>query len=101
MDADLKKLRIDRNPPPESSSSWATRWIIIGVILFLLAGAGWVAYSQFNAPLEVEIGRVAAATSASPSERLALNATAISSPHTRFRSRRRWLVESPGLGRQG
>ena len=75
MDADLKRLRIDRNPPPESSSSWATRWIIIGVILLLLAGAGWVVYSKFNAPLEVEIGRVAAATSASPGERLALNAT--------------------------
>ncbi len=75
MDADLKRLRIDRNPSPESSSSWASRWIIIGVILFLLAGAGWVAYSKFNAPLEVEIGRVTAATSASSGERLALNAT--------------------------
>ncbi len=75
MDADLKGLRIDRNPAPESSSSWAARWIIIGVILFLLAGAGWVTYSKLNAPLEVQVGRATAATSASAGERLALNAT--------------------------
>jgi HlyD family secretion protein len=75
MDADLKQLRIDRNAPPGSSSNWSARWIIIGVILFLLAGAGWVVFSKLNAPLEVQVARVVAATSASAGERVALNAT--------------------------
>ena len=75
MDADLKKLRIDRSAPREAGSGWAAKWIVVGVILFLLAGAGWTVYSKMNAPLEVEVGRVTAASAAAPGESVALNAT--------------------------
>jgi len=78
MEAELKSLKIDRNQKrtPESSS-WAARWIIIGVILFLLAGAGRYAYSTLNTPLEVEIARVKAASSgdAGNGNSVILNAT--------------------------
>jgi HlyD family secretion protein len=55
--ADLKNLKIDRNRPPEPSP-WAARWIIAGVLLFLLLGAGRFAWSRWNAPIEVEVVRV-------------------------------------------
>src|SRR5258706_1531489 len=77
MEAELKSLKIDRSQKraPEGSN-WATRWIIIGVILFLLAGAARFAYSTLNAPLEVEIRRVHAASSdATNGNSIILNAT--------------------------
>lgn len=75
MDSELKKLRIDRNAPNEGDSGWATKWIIGGVLLFLLAGAGWTVYSKMNAPLEVQAGRATAAASAGSGESVSLNAT--------------------------
>jgi HlyD family secretion protein len=62
MSADLKDLRIDRSrkraPEP---SRWAVRWIVGGVLLFAIAGAGRFVYGRLNAPVEVEIVRVEAA----------------------------------------
>src|SRR5450631_305188 len=77
MEAELKSLKIDRSQKraPERSG-WAARWIIGGVILFLLAGAGRYAYSTLNAPLDVEISRVRAASSdAGSGNSVILNAT--------------------------
>ena len=64
MEAELKSLQIDRNRKnaPERSS-WATRWIVIGIVLFLIAGAARYAYTVVNAPLDVEAARVRAASS--------------------------------------
>jgi len=39
MDAELKSLQIDRGQKRAAEpSKWATRWIVGGVILFLLLG---------------------------------------------------------------
>ncbi len=63
MSADLKDLRIDRtrkrSPEP---SRWATRWIVGGVLLFAALGAGRFVYGKLNAPIEVEVMRVQAAS---------------------------------------
>jgi HlyD family secretion protein len=61
MEGDLNDLRIDRKRSPEPSH-WASRWIITGVILFLLAGAGRFAWSRLTAPVEVEVRRVQSST---------------------------------------
>ena len=77
MEAELKSLKIDRSQKraPERSS-WATRWIVGGIILFLLAGAGRYAYTLMNAPLDVEIARVRAPSSdAGSGNSVILNAT--------------------------
>jgi HlyD family secretion protein len=78
MEAELKSLRIDRSAKrsPEPSR-WATRWIITGVILFLLAGAGRFAYEKLNAAPVVETVRVkpAAVGSAASGADVILNAT--------------------------
>ena len=77
MEAELKSLQIDRNrkSAPERSS-WATRWIVIGIVLFMLAGAARYAYTLVNAPLDVEVARVRAASSdAASGNSVILNAT--------------------------
>ncbi len=77
MEAELKSLKIDRSQKraPEKSN-WATKWIIIGVILFLLAGAGRYAYSTLNAPLDVQVSRVRVASGdAASGNSVILNAT--------------------------
>ena len=77
MEAELKSLKIDRSQKraPERSG-WAVRWIVGGVIVFLLAGAARYAYSALNAPLDVEISRVrAAASDAGSGNSVILNAT--------------------------
>jgi len=75
MDAELKSLHIDRQSKrPPGPSKWATRWIIGGVLLFLLLGAARFAYSRLNAATEVEVKRVKpAGGSAEPG--VVLNAT--------------------------
>src|ERR1700690_2870776 len=77
MEADLKGLRIDRSRrQPAGGSKWATRWIVGGVALFLLLGAGRFAYDKVNAAPVVEIQRIKAATSPSASGgAVILNAT--------------------------
>jgi HlyD family secretion protein len=77
MEADLKGLRIDRTQrQPAGGSKWATRWIVGGVALFLLLGAGRFAYEKVNAAPVVEVQRIHAATSPSASGgAVILNAT--------------------------
>lgn len=77
MESDLKSLKIDRNRKSEPSS-WTSRWIIGGVLVFLLLGAGRFAYSKLNASTEVETIRVVSIESgsatANPAD-IVLNAT--------------------------
>ena len=76
MDAELKSLRIDRGRKQSGEpSKWATRWIIGGVILFLLLGAGRFAYSRLNAATEVDILRVKAISTGHAEQGVILNAT--------------------------
>src|SRR5713226_9501443 len=77
MEAELKGLRIDRTQRKEpAASKWATRWILAGVALFLLLGAGRFVYEKVNAAPVVEVQRVKAATSPSASGgAVILNAT--------------------------
>jgi HlyD family secretion protein len=76
--SDLGALRIDRTRktarPP---SNWSSRWIIGGVVLFLLLGAGRYIYGRLTAAPEVETFRVrvAAAGEAAASGTVILNAT--------------------------
>lgn len=77
MDSELKSLRIDRPAKRYGEPSpWAVRWIVGGVAILVLLGAGNVLYSRLNATAEVDVVRVKApATGASPSEPVILNAT--------------------------
>ncbi|HTQ52864.1 MAG TPA: efflux RND transporter periplasmic adaptor subunit [Bryobacteraceae bacterium] len=76
MDAELKSLRIDRDKKrADEPSKWATRWIVGGVILFLLAGAGRFAYSRLTAATEVEVQRVKAISTGDAARGVVLNAT--------------------------
>jgi HlyD family secretion protein len=56
---ELKSLRIDREKKrtPEPSR-WATRWIVAGVLLFLLLGAARLIYGRLNAAVPVHTVRV-------------------------------------------
>jgi HlyD family secretion protein len=59
METDLKSLRIDRSKKKEAEpSSWAVRWIIGGVMVFVILGAGRFAFDKLNAATEVETVRV-------------------------------------------
>ena len=66
MDAELKNLQIDRaRAALREPSKWATRWIIAGVLLFLLLGAGGCIAEKFDAAPEVEVQRVKSISAAS------------------------------------
>jgi HlyD family secretion protein len=58
MDAELKSLKIDKTRRYDEPSKWSTRWILGGIALFLVLGAGWQVYQRATAPLEVETVRV-------------------------------------------
>jgi HlyD family secretion protein len=77
MEAELKSLRIDRGRrKTPARSKWASRWIVGGVSLFLLLGAGRYAYEKVNAAPAVEVMRVKPAVSPSASGgSVILNAT--------------------------
>src|SRR4051812_14809003 len=75
MDAELKNLKIDRSKRSPEPSKWATRWIIVGVLLFLLAGAYTMLSSRLNAAPEVQIQRVTAINPAVAPQGVVLNAT--------------------------
>ena len=77
MEPELKSLRIDRGKRSRSErSGWAARWIVAGVVLLVLLGAGRFAYGILNAEREVEIVRVALpSSSAGASDSIVLNAT--------------------------
>jgi HlyD family secretion protein len=79
METELKSLRIDRSKKRGMSgepSPWAARWIVSGIVLFLLLGAARFIYGKLNAATEVEITRVHAASLAPGGENnVILNAT--------------------------
>ena len=76
MDAELKSLQIDRAKKRTAEpSKWATRWIVVGVLLFVLLGAGRFAYSRLNASTEVEVQRVKSLSSGHAEQGVVLNAT--------------------------
>lgn len=81
MEAEIKNLRIDRSRKvvPEGGSPWARRVIVIGILLFVLAGAGRFVYGYLNNAPEVDLYRVkssSSATSASGAgQTVILNAT--------------------------
>ena len=57
MSEELHNLRIDRSKRREEPSPWAVRWIIIGIGLFVLLGAGRIVYGRLNAATEVDTAR--------------------------------------------
>src|SRR5580704_17538981 len=78
MEAELKSLRIDRSrKKSDGPSRWATVWILTGIGILLLLGAGRFAYGVINRATEVEVVRVRAATvgDAAQSGDVILNAT--------------------------
>jgi HlyD family secretion protein len=80
MEDDLKSLRIDRSKKNSGEPSpWAIRWIILGVTLFILLGAGRFIYGKLNAATEVDVVRVHAprtsALGAGAEQIVILNAT--------------------------
>ncbi len=77
MDADLKSLRIDRKKRRLTEPSpWAVRWIVAGVVIILLLGAGNLVYSRLNAATEVDVVRVKTpSVGASAGDSVILNAT--------------------------
>ena len=76
MEAELKSLQIDRTKKngPEPSR-WAVRWIIGGVLVFVLLGAARFGYDRLNAATEVAIVRVQAESPAAAGPGVILNAT--------------------------
>jgi HlyD family secretion protein len=65
MENELKSLRIDRTKRRSEPSPWAARFIIAGILLFVLLGAARFIYARLNAATPVDIVRVRA-TSALP-----------------------------------
>jgi len=76
MDAELRNLQIDRGKRRSTEPSrWATRFIITGVVLFLLLGAWRLASDKLNAAPLVDVLRVRSIAAASAPEGVVLNAT--------------------------
>ena len=76
MDAELKNLQIDRTKRRSAEpSKWATRWIIVGVLILLLLGGWRFAAEKFNPAPVVEVQRVKSISAASAPEGVILNAT--------------------------
>jgi HlyD family secretion protein len=77
MDSELESLRIDRGKRSQPEhSAWAARWIIGGVLIFILLGAARYVYAMLNASTEVEVIHLASASSAaSAGGDVILNAT--------------------------
>src|ERR1051326_6602489 len=63
MESELKDLRIDRSARRRNEPSpWAIRWIIAGILLFVLLGTARFIYGRLDAPVEVDIVRARAAS---------------------------------------
>jgi HlyD family secretion protein len=76
MDAELKNLQIDRTKRRSTEpSKWATRWIVVGVLILLLLGAWRLMSEKLNAATVVEIQRVKSVNAASAPQGVVLNAT--------------------------
>ncbi len=68
MPSELDSLRIDKSLKTSAEGSpWATRWILGGILLFVLLGAGAMYYKSANAALEVATTRVAAPSASATS----------------------------------
>jgi len=76
MDAELKNLQIDRSQRRSGQTSpWAVRWIVGGVLLFLLLGA-WRLWSvKVSAATAVDVARVQTMGAANAPDGVVLNAT--------------------------
>ena len=79
MESELKSLRIDRSAKrtPGEPAAWAVRWIVGGIVILILLGAGRFVYEKLNAAIEVETFRVKSAANAGsqPGNTIILNAT--------------------------
>jgi HlyD family secretion protein len=76
MDAELNNLRIDRSKRRSSEpSKWAARWIVAGVLLFLLAGAWRLFSGKLDTSPVVEVQRVKSISAANAPDGIVLNAT--------------------------
>lgn len=60
MAEDLRGLRIDRSAAPRDGSGRAWKWILPGVLLLVLLGAGWVLFGHLTVAPEVAVVRVEA-----------------------------------------
>jgi HlyD family secretion protein len=74
---DLQGLKIDKSMKSTGGSKWATRVILIGVVLFAALGLAIVASGRLNPVLEVRVQRVSrmSGAAAAPSGNVILNAT--------------------------
>jgi len=76
MDTELNNLRIDRSKRRSSEpSKWAVRWIVAGVLLFVLAGAWRLLSGKLDSSPVVEVQRVKSISAASAPDGIVLNAT--------------------------
>jgi len=76
MDDELKSLRIDRSQRRSNGGSkWARRWIVGGIVLFVLLGLSRFAYQKVNAATEVEVERVRSTAASAAPQGIILNAT--------------------------
>src|ERR1043166_3829844 len=80
MESELKDLRIDRSARrsrhEDGPSRWAIRWIIAGILLFVLLGTARFIYGRLDAPVEVDVVRARAASALPGGEgNVILNAT--------------------------
>jgi HlyD family secretion protein len=75
MDAELKNLKIDRSKRSSEPSKWARRWIVIGILVFVLLGAWNMLSQRLNAAPEVDVQRVRSINAAAAPQGVVLNAT--------------------------
>ncbi len=76
MDAELKNLKIDRSKRRSSEPSpWASRIIVVGILLFLGLGAWRFLSGRLNAATPVDVQRVQSISASSAPEGVVLNAT--------------------------
>lgn len=76
MDAELKNLKIDRSKRRSNGPSpWATRIIVVGVLLFVGLGAWRVLSGKLDAAPVVQVQRVQSISAAAAPDGVVLNAT--------------------------
>lgn len=76
MEADIRRLKIDRSAEPKRASGWASKWILAGVALFVVLGVAALVQRYLNAAPEVAVVRVQAQQpSGAGSASVVLNAT--------------------------
>ena len=76
MENELKSLRIDRSKRRQEASPWASRFIVAGILLFVLLGAARFIYARLNAATPVDVVRVRAISALPGGEgNVILNAT--------------------------